>query len=197
MRSGTGAEVARTGLDDWRRMPRRRLATGELGDDPVSLRLRHALDNGLSLAMVYAAPDKTTRRTVWPKYLECVFTGHDDPIYVRARCELRGEDRTFRVDRIREAWVPDGPPTLSQPGKATARTGKVPRSPQKSKPSPARQPTRTAKPKSQSQRSSTPVRETQPSAVRPSSVAKSGGCILPVVAAVLVILAAAAAAALA
>ena len=132
-------------LDDWKGLPRQQLKSSELGRDAVSERVAYALDNGLALEILYASSDNLTRRTVWPKYVERVKGERYSANYIRAYCETRQEDRTFRIDRIREARVPDGPPELQ-----TVAKGSSPRS--------------------------TP---------KPSTVAKSGGCLLPVGAALL------------
>jgi hypothetical protein len=145
------------GLDDWQKLPRRRLDASELNGDEVSKRIAFALDNGLSVEITYASPDNLTKRTVWPKHLERVTTNHYGATYLRAYCETRGEDRTFRLDRIREARVPDGPPELAT----------VARAPRKK------------------------------SGANTPAVAKSGGCLLPVVLVTLVILVTAIAASLA
>lgn len=154
-------------LDDWKELPRRRLESRELGSDPVSERIAYALDNGLSVEILYASTDNLTRRTVWPKHIHRVKTDRYGTTYLRAYCETRGEDRTFRLDRIREARVPDGPPELASVAKA----------PQK--PSSDTRPTQT----------------NRPGVSRTPTVAKSGGCLLPAIGAVVVAFAALAAAA--
>jgi predicted DNA-binding transcriptional regulator YafY len=109
-------------LEEWKALPRRQLKSSELGSDPVSLRVAYALDNGLSLEILYASSDNLTRRTIWPKYVERVSTDRYGTTYLRAYCETRGEDRTFRLDRMREARVPDGPPELQSTAKKGGAT---------------------------------------------------------------------------
>lgn len=112
-------------LDDWKNAPRQRLSAENLGNDPVSKRISYALANGLCVEIAYGAPKGVTARTVWPKYIELVPDFGGGAVYMRARCELRGEDRTFRLDRIQEARVPDGPADLRKMAAATGKTGKV------------------------------------------------------------------------
>ena len=112
-------------LDDWKNAPRQRLSADDLGSDPVSKRIGYALANGLRVEITYGAPKGVTARTVWPKYLELVPDFGGGAVYMRAHCELRDEERTFRLDRVREARAPDGPANLRKVATATGRTGKV------------------------------------------------------------------------
>ena len=112
-------------LDDWKNAPRQRLSADNLGSDPVSKRISYALANGLCVEITYGAPKRVTVRTVWPKYIELVPEFGGGAVYMRARCELRGEDRTFRLDRVREARVPDGPANLRKMAAAAGKTGKL------------------------------------------------------------------------
>ena len=204
-------------LDDWKDAPRQRLSSEDLGDDPVSKRIGYALANGLCVEITYGAPKGVTARTVWPKYLELVPDFGGGAVYMRAHCELRDEDRTFRLDRVREARVPDGPANLRKVAAATGRTGKVSGLALKRPTTRASSRTQAASSSSRSRSHSAPDRSTkapvvswelpasagaasrpqeptaskreQPSAASPRSVASaSSGCLLPLISAGLLVM---------
>lgn len=188
-------------LDDWKKLPRRRLDADDLdGSDRVSKCIAYALKNGVSLEILYAAPDDLTRRTVWPKRVERVKTNQYGAAYMRAYCELRGEDRTFRLDRIREARVPDGPTELNGASEATRvqksppvvvefpRTAPLATERRQPKRSPLEDPLATPPPKKSpptrkpvppTRKTTPPTRREQPARAPVASTASSG-CLLPI-----------------
>lgn len=166
-------------LDDWKNAPRQRLSADDLGSDPVSKRIGYALANGLCVEITYGAPKGLTARTVWPKYLELVPDFGGGAVYMRARCELRGEDRTFRLDRVREARVPDGPATLRKIAAATGKTGKVSGLAPKEATARASGRTDAASPSSGSRPHSTPDRSTGAPVVSWERPASSGTASRP------------------
>ena len=106
-------------IEKWRRLPRVRLATSDLGKDPISTRLAYALKNKVAVEMLYAEPGNKARRTVRPKYIERVINNRVGTLYMSAYDESEAEDRMFRLDRIREARVPSAPGELCATAVAT------------------------------------------------------------------------------
>lgn len=65
--------------------------------------LRRAIKEGRSVELVYlSAGEETTRRVVKPVSLSSVNSGGSARECLRARCTLRGGERSFRLDRILE-----------------------------------------------------------------------------------------------
>jgi len=118
-------------LSEWQSLDRTRLSPTQVGSDPIGRRIAYALENGFSLEILYATPNKPlSRRVIWPKAAERVHGSGSSGVYIRAYCEMRGEERTFRLDRIRNARVPDGPPEYSsqlEPLSAGSRAGRASR----------------------------------------------------------------------
>jgi hypothetical protein len=117
-------------LENWRRLPREPLFADDLGDDLTSRCLVYALKNSSPLEMLYAEPGHRALRTVRPRQLERVFNGAVATDYMFAYDESEAEDRYFRLDGIRAAWVPGGPADLSMPeadmGNRAASAGAAP-----------------------------------------------------------------------
>ncbi len=76
---------------------------GDGGSDPCEAALRRAIERGAKVEIVYvsARDGEMRRRVVEPRRL---FEGAGR-LYVSAFCHLRGEERSFRVDRIVEVRV--------------------------------------------------------------------------------------------
>ncbi len=79
-----------------------------------------AIREGKALRIVYLKPnDEKSERVVWPRHVGEAEYGGRTFLGLRAYCALRGEERTFRLDRILS--LEPAPEEASHPAPATAR----------------------------------------------------------------------------